>query len=492
MLLRNTLLYLPAQVVGPLFQLISVVAWTHVTAETTLGVITLVTATHELLQTLFLFWWSQFALRSFGSFRSAEDAARFHRTENLVLLVSTAIQCAVAIVILRVEIAPGAGAALTLAVAGYVVTRSFNLYFAERARASGQIGVYTIQQITGPALGFLLGLLLILLLGDAPEWPIAGYAVAQALAALAAFPLIGLGRAVWPPDRAILRQALRYGVPLLAGGGLAWVSANASRFIISDMLGLGAAGLFAVGYGLGWRAAAIAALTVTAGAFPLAVAKMEREGSAPALQQLSDNGALLAALLFPSVAGVFMLREEIVHLLIAPSFQQATLAVLPLAVLAGAMRNFRGHFSDQAFLLHRRTGILIAINGVEAALTVMGALLLIPRWGLAGGVLSSVAATAIAAMLSFAMGIAVFGLRPPALHLAKIAAATAAMMAVLSMLPDKANAIALVLHIALGAAVYAAVLAMLYGRALAGLWDRLRLKELAIAYHSGLRRRSSS
>ena len=58
MLLRNTLLYLPAQVVGPLFQLISVVVWTHIVGESPLGIVTLVTATHELLQTVFLYWWS--------------------------------------------------------------------------------------------------------------------------------------------------------------------------------------------------------------------------------------------------------------------------------------------------------------------------------------------------------------------------------------------------------------------------------------------------
>ena len=50
MLLRHTLLYLPAQIVGPLFQLIAMIVWTHVVDEHTLGIITLVTATHELLQ----------------------------------------------------------------------------------------------------------------------------------------------------------------------------------------------------------------------------------------------------------------------------------------------------------------------------------------------------------------------------------------------------------------------------------------------------------
>ena len=75
MLLRHTLLYLPAQFVGPLFQLLAMIVWTHVVDEHTLGVITLITATHELLQIGFLAWWSQYALRFFGRFQDGERRA---------------------------------------------------------------------------------------------------------------------------------------------------------------------------------------------------------------------------------------------------------------------------------------------------------------------------------------------------------------------------------------------------------------------------------
>ena len=370
MLLRSTVRYLPAQLIGPLFQVISVIVWTHVTDQSTLGVVTLVAATYELLQTVFLFWWSQSALRFFGSFQSDEDAARYYGTENAVMLASVAVQSAIALIILHMQIAPGADLALSVAVVGYVVTRSYNLYIAERARVRHEILVYTIQQSAGPALGFLLGLLLIRLFGPEPEWAIAGFAIAQGAAVLAVLPMMRFGWRVGPVDRAILKQALHYGFPLVLGGGFAWVSANASRFVVSNMLGIGAAGLFAVGYGLGWRTAAVAAMLVTASAFPIAVRKMEEGGSIPALRQLSENGALLTAVLLPSIAGVFLLRWEIVHLLIAPSFQEATLTILPLAAFAGIIRNCRAHFSDQVFLLHRRTHLLIIINGIEAALTV--------------------------------------------------------------------------------------------------------------------------
>jgi len=88
MLLKHTLLYLPAQFVGPLFQLLAMIVWTHVVDEHTLGVITLITATHELLQIGFLAWWSQYALRFLGRYEDADDAPRFYRTESGIVLVT--------------------------------------------------------------------------------------------------------------------------------------------------------------------------------------------------------------------------------------------------------------------------------------------------------------------------------------------------------------------------------------------------------------------
>src|ERR1700687_5290217 len=134
MLLRHTLLYLPAQIVGPLFQLVAMIVWTHVVDEHTLGVITLVTATHELLQIGFLAWWSQYALRFFGRFQDGPDAERFYRTENAVLAISVMIQSIAVIGVLLLVIAPDADAGLLGATVGYVITRSLNLYIGERAR----------------------------------------------------------------------------------------------------------------------------------------------------------------------------------------------------------------------------------------------------------------------------------------------------------------------------------------------------------------------
>lgn len=462
MLLKHTLLYLPAQFVGPLFQLLAMIVWTHVVDEHTLGIIALITATHELLQIGFLAWWSQYALRFLGRYQDANDAPRFRRTENAVLLASVMLQSAAVIGILLLVIAPGARTGLLLASVAYVITRSLNLYLGERARAQQQIGVYTIQQVFGPAVGFVAGLLLISIFGQSAEWPLVGYAMAQLIAVLMVLPRIGGLHRVWPVDREIVGHALRYGLPLIVGGALGWVGLNASRFIVNELSGVAAAGLFAVGYGLGQRAAAVAAMLVTAAAFPLAVKSMEQGGHQAGMQQLSNNSALLVAILAPSLAGIVMLRAEIVHLLIAPPFQAVTLAILPLSTLAGAIRNLRAHFGDQVFLLQNRTRWMMAITAIDAVTTVILSALFLPRWGLPGVAGATVLAALAAAGVSFSIAFSRFGLRLPVGHLIRIAMATIAMSALLRIFPAAPTIAVLAAHVAAGAAAYFAALAVLY------------------------------
>ncbi len=466
MLLRHTLLYLPAQIVGPLFQLIAMIVWTHVVDEHTLGVITLVTATQELLQIAFLTWWSQYALRYFGRYQDPGEVSGFYRTENAVLLVSVLLQSIIAIVVLLFVIAPGASSGLLIATVGYVITRTLNLYIGERARVHHHIWVYSIQQIVGPSAGFVVGLVLIKLLGQSAEWPLAGYAVAQFAAAIIVLPKIGYGRSFWPFDRAIVNQALHYGIPIVIGGALGWVGLNASRFIVNDMMGVAAAGLFAVGYGLGQRAAAVAAMLVTAAAFPLAVKSMEQSGSKVAMRQLADNSALLIAILAPSITGIYMLRTEIVHLLIASSFQQVTLAVLPLSALAGSIRSLRAHFVDQTFLLHSRTRLMIVVAAIDATATVVLSFIFIPYWGLVGAAGATVLAGIAAAIVSFTIAFSRFGLTLPLNHLVPVTLATAAMAALLSGLPEATSLIIFAGHVAAGATAYVAVLVPFYATSL--------------------------
>jgi O-antigen/teichoic acid export membrane protein len=203
---------------------------------------------------------------------------------------------------------------------------------------------------------------------------------------------------------------------------------------------------------------------------------MEQGGSKVAMRQLADNSALLIAILAPSIAGIFILRTEIVHLLIATSFQQVTLAVLPLSTLAGSIRSVRAHFVDQAFLLHNRTRLMIVVSAIDATVTVALSFIFIRYWGLVGAAGATVIAALAAAIVSFAIAVSKFGLTLPLNHLVPVAIATIAMAALLSNLPEALSPISLAAHITAGVAVYVASLTLLYATSLLRMF-RLRQQQ---------------
>ena len=463
MLFKQTILYMPAQLLGPLFQFLSIIGWTHFANEETVGIVTLLTAAHELLQTAFLAWWSQYTLRFAMRHQRESDPKLFRNTENLVLCLSIFTQVAAGLLFLHFVIAPHANLVLTVSFTLYIVTRSLTLYLSERARARQEIALYTIQQTFGPVIGLIIGLGLLAKYGSAPEWPIIGYVIAQTCGlAFAPFMTrggIGLGR----PDVAILREAIRYGLPLVGSNAFTWTTLNASRFVVQAVLGVASAGLYGVGFGLGQRAGAVSSMLVTAAAFPLVVKRHEEKDEKATWQQLAENGALLVAVLLPTCAGLAILRQDVALALIGPAFRDAAMTIVPISVAIGAIRNLRAHFFDQVFLLHQQTLVIFWTTAIEAVLAVILSIAGIYLGGLVGAATGVLAATLIGLAMSVTLGVRSHRIIIPYGHFIRIVVATLGMVATLAMFPVTGDWRLLAVKIMGGAAIYFVLLSILYG-----------------------------
>ena len=250
------------------------------------------TASQELAFLVSLSWWSQYTLRYFGTFKGAEDCARYQRAENCILWLGALLQAAMAVgalLLLAVALTPPLVAASIL----YTVTRSITTHLGERARTRGQIVAYTTAQMVGPVAGFAIALGALSRIAATPECALAGFAVAQIAGLAWLWHRMGLGFSVAWPDRAILRKACAFGMPLVVAGAVAWLSVNGIRIVVQHSEGVEAVGLISVGWGLGQRLASVAAMLVTAAAFPLAVKHLQAGARDMALLQLAQSGAIL-------------------------------------------------------------------------------------------------------------------------------------------------------------------------------------------------------
>jgi O-antigen/teichoic acid export membrane protein len=477
-LIRQTLLYLPAQLLGPLAQLAAIVLWTHWLDPNEFGLFTLALAMQEAVYLLLLAFWSYFLLR-FLPGADAPTRERMDAIESWVFFANALLQAALLSLVLRHLAHEWPSPALWTTLFVFALTRSYCTHLAERAKVADAIGVYTALQSVGPVAGLAIGWTWAGLAANGPAQigpleVLASYAIAQSLALLYAVWRLRLRLQLRKPDRATWRRVCVYGLPLAISGVLAWVPGNGIRFVVEHGMGLAAVGLFSVGWTLGQRACAFAAMLVTAAAFPIALRLEARGEKHQALQQVALNGALLCAVLVPTAAGLILLAEPLSRAAVSAPYIATTLSILPLATLAGLVKNLRSHFANQPFLLAQKTAWTLAIDVLETGLFLAAAAIGLRTMGLVGAAAGALMAVSVGALVSFAVAVRKLGMPVPVAHLARIALSTAVMAASLALLPPFAGWPRLLAAVALGAAVYAAALALSYRGHLGQLRSALR------------------
>jgi O-antigen/teichoic acid export membrane protein len=461
MLLKNTFLYLPAQLLPPLAQFIAAVAWTFWLAPKDYGLLTLMMATQELVYVITLSWWSHYTMRYVGEYRREKRERAFQGMENGVVVLAMLAQASAALAIAWL-LGFAADPVLVAAAAAFIVFRSLSTHLAERARAIGRIDIYSVFQIGGIAGGMLLAHLLIAGVAATPAMGLTGMAAASALATVAGWRLLRLEKS--PPSfaRETVRSALSYGGVLMISGAIAWLSMNGIRLVVEAIEGTVALGLMAVGWGLGQRLVSVVAMMVTAAAYPLALACWQAGEREEALRHLARNGLLLGGLLLPSAIGIALVAPALVELMVAPDYRAMTIAVLPIAAAAAAIRNFRVHFTDQVLLLEERADLCFVLNIVEVIATAAGCLIGISVNGVVGACWGVLAGAATGALLGFVWAIGRFGLVPPWGGLARIALGSIAMALAVIALGQQAGVAGLLRATVMGGAVYALALVLLF------------------------------
>jgi len=475
MLIRQTFLYLPAQLLPPVFQFASLIAWSHVANAETIGVVTLFTSIQEFLNLAFIGFWTTYTQR-FAAKLASDEANRdsFFATTTVVLAASLLIQSVLALALYYFTIDRHASPLLAVSLVALVATRAFNLLQSERGRAQGDILLYSVTVICGPLLGFFLGVALLWWFGSSPVWVFLGVSIGQGVGSL-----FGLARdrswiRIGPPDGALIRHALGYGVPLILSSTFAWVTQNASRVAISYMAGLAAAGIYSLGFGLGYRASTVAAMGVAAAAFPLAVRLANQGDLEGALRQLAANGALLFGVLCASLIGLALVSHDVLRLLVSSTMREPAYPVMLWCLLAGGFLAMRTTFLNQVLLLKAETRPIAILGGIEAAAMTAAALIVVPHGGAVAGAAAFAAITGVAMVVMFRLA-AQAGLLIPWRDFARALLASGAMAAVVLAIPEAPNVAMLLVRIAAGGLAFVAVLALLYRGHLGAILDRRRM-----------------
>lgn len=372
---------------------------------TAYGVLAIITAVNGLLSIAFTLGLTGAVTRFYVEYQEdPQRLAEFWGTIlGFVMLLSTAVG-GVLFMIGETLLRPLIGAVpFWPYVALGIATTFFQPFFATFLavlQTRNQAGRYALVSLAHFALTTLLTIALVVLLG----WGVAG-ALGATLVAAAVFFVVSL-RLLRADIKlclnwVYLRRALSYSLPQVPHSLASQASAITDRIVLNSQVGTGATGLYAVGAMVG-MIVEVAAQGVNRAYVPLSMAALKR-GQPQDLAQLRALGALIVAGFCVLGATIGCFGREILWLLTPPAFSAAA-PVIPVLVFAGVASAIYYLFVN--ILFYDFAGVRLlplgALSG--AALNLVLALLLVPRFGLIGAAVATLLAQTLVTLLIACVG----------------------------------------------------------------------------------------
>ena len=411
-LLRHGTAYTVARVAnyGVIYALLP--AYAHLIGDAGYGLLEVLAAASSLLALIFL----QGLGGSFFRLRfdhRGDDLAAFEGTIVWYLVASTAAGVGLLVLFgdpLADLVLPGAGffplgLLAVLGAAGSVLPR---LYEA-RLQADQRPYAFAAFCIGRAALTAAVILVFVVALDRGVRGKLEAEAIAVGGATLLALVLLRPRATI---ERRHLRRSLAYGLPLVPHGIAVLVNNLVDRLLLGRMIGLGATGVYALGFQVGYVGGvlAIAANQAFAPLFIRGYHDAEEAdrrgdgGEAARLRRALADAALggAAAVACVALAATGTARELIA--LIAPAaFSESWTVAAPVA--AGSLA-WACYFPFSQSILYRPAAVrMIPVVTIAAALVNVGAnLLLIPRLGIMAAGWATLASNAVMALLALWMG----------------------------------------------------------------------------------------
>ena len=454
MLWRHILGYLPVNAVQGVVSVATIVVLTRLLDPDDYGRYALVLAAAQLVQ-MGCFTWLHASMARFyeAAERDGRLGAHFASCYAAYAGVAAIVTILYVGTIAAADFPPRLRAALLFGLL-LLLLRALLMIGVETHRAARHVRVFgaleTIQSVGGLALAVAL----ILYTDLAESAPFLAAAVASAVCLIVDLPRIAAmaGRAT--PNLTELRRFAAYGIPVSVMLALHMVFGVADRFLIGWMLGEAEVGVYAAGYQVASRTMDIFFTWLGMAAMPLVVAAYEREGVEAARAIARRNAETLILVGFPAAAGLALVAEPLAAVMLGAEFRVPAAAIIPWIALSSLMLGLLSHYVHHAFVLAGRNDVMAALIAIPAVANIALNLVLIPRLGLQGAVISSVVAYALALSLCTVVGLRYFPLPIPGRALLRGAAATGVMATAVWLVPTTPNAVGLVAKMAVGVLSY--------------------------------------
>lgn len=207
--------------------------------------------------------------------------------------------------------------------------------------------------------------------------------------------LVGFGK----PNFSNMKKYLNFGLPTIPSNLAAWINDSSDRYIIAMYLGIAAVGYYNPGYTLG------AMIMMLASPFDFVLVSITAEyynkGRRDLVQDIFKRAIKYNLLLsIPSFIGLSILSKPILTILSTPEIANQSYIVTPFVGLSMVLSGLGATAIGKSFFLANKNHIAMINWILVAALNIVLCIILIPKMGILGA--------AIATLASFSFGF-VFG-----------------------------------------------------------------------------------
>ncbi len=389
--IRNVFVYAVPRVAGYLLTLLTLPVLTRLLSPAELGTAALALVVPTIIVSVATLGIGSAAHRYYFEYREEPDrvdALVFTAQAWLaaVLLVSAGVMWFAREAVARLTMGdPAYGNAVFVAYLAAYVGEIVNFYQLQYQNVE-KAGRHAALQVTRSALQSLGGLLLVWAFDLSYMGVVYAVLAGSVAAAVIGFVDTNRGR-LRRAERTILAENLRYGAQLVPKSFTGYVNRFFDKYMLASMLSMSAVGVYSIGQTVG-NALNTLMLTVW-NAFQPSFYRVVFDDPEAGSREAGRLFTVFAYLVLAPMVVVILFASEITMLVAPPSYSEASIVIV--LVTAALTTQAFGMFVGVQYAYTKRPWVIFPITVVGTLANVAANFTLIPRYGLAGAALGTVA-----------------------------------------------------------------------------------------------------
>ncbi len=257
----------------------------------------------------------------------------------------------------------------------YTMASCYHSLCSKYIRALGSTAFFAVQGIINTSLVIVFNILFLAVFDMGITGYVLSVVIADAVSALLIFFREKLWRDITPKvDKTILKDILRYSIPMIPATIFWWVTSVSNRYLVNHFIGADANGIYAVSYKLPTLLTLISTVFMQAWQFS-AVTESEHDKQEH-IDFFSKVWGSFQSVMFLVGAGVVAFSIPLIKILTTESFYSAWkyVPMLALAMVFSAFTNFMG----SVYIVEKRSKNSFLTTMVGALLNIVLNFILIP------------------------------------------------------------------------------------------------------------------